>query len=94
MSQEFKAMQAQTPLFAGNKKMQEFLAGEAKARWNLLKKEDNYRIKLQRNISNRENEMNLESAPYETTTVEVSSVLTYGLTATATLAIVSVVLYF
>jgi len=26
--------------------MQEFLAGEAKARWNLLKKEDNYRIKL------------------------------------------------
>jgi len=26
--------------------MQEFLAGEAKAGWNLLKKEDNYRIKL------------------------------------------------
>jgi hypothetical protein len=31
MNQECKTMQAQTPLFADNKKMQEFLAGEAKA---------------------------------------------------------------
>ena len=93
MSQEFKTKQAQTPLFADNKKMQGFLAGEAKAGWDLLKKEDNYRIKLQRDISNRENDKNLDSDPYATT-VGVSSVLTDGLTATAPLAIVSVVLYF
>ena len=87
-------MQAQTPLFADNKKMQEFLAGEAKAGGgDLLKKEDNYPIKLQRDISNSENDKNLDSDPYATT-VGVSSVLTYGLTATAPLAIVSVVLYF
>jgi len=86
-------MQAQTSLFADNKKMQEFLAGEAKAGWDLLKKEDNYPIKLQRDISNRENDKNLDSDPYATT-VGVSSVLTDGLTATAPLAIVSVILYF
>ena len=73
--------------------MQGFLAGEAKAGWDLLKKEDNYRIKLQRDISNRENDKNLDSDPYATT-VGFSSVLTDGLTATAPLAIVSVILYF
>ena len=93
MNQECKTMQAQTPLFADNKKMQEFLAGEAKAGQDLLKKEDNYPSKLQRDISNRENDKNLDSDPYATT-VGVSSVLTYGLTATAPLAILSVVLYF
>ena len=93
MSQEFKTMQAQTPVFAENKEIQKFLAGKAKAEQDLLKKEDNYRIKLQRDISNRENDKNLDSDPYATT-VGVSSVLTYGLTATAPLAILSVVLYF
>ena len=93
MSQEFKTMQAQTPVFAENKEIQKFLAGKAKAEQDLLKKEDNYRIKLQRDISNRENDKNLDSDPYATT-VGVSSVLTDGLTATAPLAIVSVVLYF
>ena len=58
-------MQAQTPLFADNKKMQGFLAGEAKAGWDLLKKEDNYRIKLQRDISNHENNKILDSDPMQ-----------------------------
>jgi len=65
MSQEFKTKQAQTPLFADNKKMQGFLAGEAKAGWDLLKKEDNYRIKLQRDISNHENNKILDSDPMQ-----------------------------
>ncbi|MFT4817639.1 MAG: hypothetical protein ACI9IQ_003155 [Cyclobacteriaceae bacterium] len=93
MSQEFKTMQAQTPLFADSKKMQEILAIEAKAGWDLLEKEDNYRIKLQRDISNRENDKNLDSDPYATT-AGVSSVVTYVGTALLTLAIVSVILYF
>ena len=65
MSQEFKTKQAQTPLFADNKKMQGFLAGEAKAGWDLLKKEDNYRIELQRDISNHENNKILDSDPMQ-----------------------------
>ena len=45
--------------------MQGFLAGEAKAGWDLLKKEDNYRIKLQRDISNHENNKILDSDPMQ-----------------------------
>lgn len=93
MSQEYKIIQAQTPLFADTKKMQEVLASEAEAGWDLLEKEDNYRIKLQRDIANRSNDGNLTIDPYRTT-VGVSSVLTYGMTALATILIVSVILYF
>lgn len=92
MSQEFKTMQSQTPLFADAKKMQEVLVTEAKAGWDLLEKEDNYRIKLQRDISKRGNDGNLDFDAYRTT-VGVSSVLTYGLTALVTVVIVSVILY-
>ena len=93
MSQEYKTLQAQTPLFADTKKMQEILLEEAKAGWDLLEKEDNYRIKLQRDIDNRSNDENFLIDPYRTT-VGVSSVLTYGMTALATIVIVSVILYF
>ena len=92
MSQEFKTMQAQTPLFADTRKLQEVLAAEAKAGWDLLEKEDNYRIKLQRDISNREGDKDLDFDPYRTN-VGISSILTYGITALVTLAIVSVILY-
>ncbi len=92
MSQEFKTKQAQTPLFAGSKKLQEVLVAESKAGWDLLEKEDNYRIKLQRDISNRAGDKSLDFDAYRTT-VGVSSILTYGLTALVTVAIVSVILY-
>ena len=93
MNLEYKIVQAQTPLFASTEKMQEILAEEAKAGWNLLEKEDNYRIKLQRDISNRDNDKNLDFDAYRST-VGVSSVVTYTLTAAITIAIVSVILYF
>ncbi|MBL4582365.1 MAG: hypothetical protein JKY29_11140 [Gammaproteobacteria bacterium] len=93
MSLEYKTVQAQTPLFADSKKMQEILAVEAKAGWDLLEKEDNYRVKLQRSIDNRSNDENLSFDAYRTT-VGVSSVFTYGMTALATVMIVSVILYF
>ena len=93
MSQEYKTMQAQTPLFADSKKMQEVLAIEAKAGWDLLEKEDNYRIKLHRDISHRENDKNLGFDAYRSS-VGVSSVVTYVGTALLTIGIVSVILYF
>ncbi len=92
MSQEYKTVQAQTPLFADTDKMREILAEEAKAGWDLLEKEDNYRIKLQRDIENRSNDGNLDIDPYRST-VGVSSMLTYGLTALVTILIVSGILY-
>ena len=93
MELEYKVMQAQTPLFSDSKKMHEVLEQEAQAGWRLLEKEDNYKVRLQRDISHRENDENLEFDAYRST-VGVSSVLTYGITATVTIAIVSVILYF
>ncbi|MCG8415425.1 MAG: hypothetical protein MI746_14500 [Pseudomonadales bacterium] len=92
MELEYKVIQAQTPLFSDTAKMHEVLEQEAKAGWRLLEKEDNYKIRLQRDVSNRENDKNLDFDPYRST-VGVSSVITYGVTAVVTVAIVSVILY-
>jgi hypothetical protein len=93
MDLEYKTVQAQTPLFADSKKMHDILEEEAKAGWQLLWKEDNYKIKLQREISHRENDKILDFDAYRST-VGVSSVITYVGTALLTLGIVSVILYF
>lgn len=92
MDLEYKVIQSQTPLFADTAKMHEILAEEAKAGWRLLEKEDNYKIRVQRDISHRANDSGLGLDAYRTT-VGVSSVVTYGATALITLAIVSVILY-
>ncbi len=92
MELEYKIIQSQTPLFASTPKMLDVLAEEAKAGWRLLEKEDNYRVKLQRDIANRDNDKNLDFDAYRST-VGVSSAVTYGATALFTLAVVSVILY-
>ncbi|MFT6092729.1 MAG: hypothetical protein ACJA2Q_000618 [Pseudohongiellaceae bacterium] len=92
MELEYKTLQSQTPLFASAAKMHETLEQESKAGWSLLEKEDNYRIKLQRNTLNRANDKSLEFDAYRST-VGVSSVVTYGLTAAMTLGVVSIILY-
>lgn len=92
MDLEYKVIQSQTPLFADTAKMQEVLAEESKAGWRLLEKEDNYKIRVQRDISHRANDANLGLDAYRTT-VGVSSMVTYGVTALITLAVVSVILY-
>ncbi len=92
MELEYKVLQSQTPLFASTDKMQEVLAEEAKAGWRLLEKEDNFRLKLQRDISFRDNDANLDIDAYRST-VGISPVVAYGLTAIATIAIVSLILY-
>lgn len=93
MDIEYKTIQAQTPLFADSTKLHSVLDQEAKAGWQLLWKEDNYKVKLQRNISHRENDKNLDFDAYRSS-VGVSSVVTYVGTALLTLGIVSVILYF
>ena len=93
MELEYKVIQSQTPMFSDTAKMHEILDEEAKAGWRLLAKEDNYRLKLQRDISNRANDTALDIDAHRTT-VGVSSTVTKGATALLTLAIVSVILYF
>jgi hypothetical protein len=73
--------------------MQAVLAEEAKAGWRLLEKEDNFRIKLQRDISHRENDKNLDFDAYRST-VGVPAIMTYALSAAITIAIVSTIIWF
>ena len=92
MELEYKVITSQTALFGDTAKMHEVLDQEAKAGWRLLEKQDNYKIRLQREVSHRENDSNLDIDAYRTA-VGVSSMITYGAAATLTLVIVSMILY-
>lgn len=93
MNLEYKTIQCHTPIFADTNKMHKVLAEEAEAGWQLLAKEDNHKIKVQRDITHRENDKNLDFDAYRST-IGVSSIVTYVGTTLLTLAIVSVILYF
>lgn len=93
MEIEYKILQSQTPRFSDPAKMQEALAEEAKAGWSLLEKEDNFRLKLQRHISNRENDKNLDFDAYRST-IGVPAIMTYAASALVTILIVSTIIYF
>lgn len=92
MDLEYKVLQAQTPLFADTGKMQEILEEEARAGWRLIEKKDNYHLKLQREISHRDNDASLDFDAYRSN-VGLSATVTYGVTALVTLAVVALILY-
>lgn len=92
MALEFKVLHAQTPLFKDPEKLRSVLAEEAHAGWDLQEKLDNHRIKLQRETSHRDNDKDLDFDAYRST-VGVSPVVTYSITALVTIGIVSVILY-
>lgn len=91
MELEFKIIQSNTPMFAETAKMQQILAEEAKSGWSLVEKLDNYKIRLQRDISHRADDANRGIDAYRTS-VGVSSVVTYTITAVVTVVIVLVIL--
>jgi len=92
MALEYKTLHSQTPLFSDPERLRAILAEEARAGWDLVEKQDNYRIKLQRETSHRDNDGNLDFDAYRST-VGVSSLITYGATALITVAIVAMILY-
>lgn len=88
---EYKIIKSSTPTFANTAKMHTVLAKEAEAGWKLVGKEDNYQLKLQRDISHRDNDKNLSFDAYRVD-VGVSPVITYTITAVAALAVVAIIL--
>lgn len=87
MDVEYKIVQANTPLFSNTEKMNAILAEEAPAGWQLVEKMDNYKLRLRRDISARDNDSNLSFDPYRCQ-VGVNSVITYGATAIGTIGLV------
>ncbi len=87
MELEYKVVQSTTPLFAKIQNIEEVMAEESKAGWRLVEKLDNYKMRLQRDISHRANDKSLSFDPYRTQ-VGVNNALIYGITTVVTLGVV------
>ncbi len=87
MELEYKVVQSTTPLFAKRQNIEAIMAEEARAGWQLVEKFDNYKLRLQRDISHRANDKDLPFDAYRSQ-VGVSNVITYGLAAAITLGVV------
>jgi len=87
MDLEFKVLHSTTPLFTSSKKIDEIMAEESKAGWQLLEKLDNYKLRLQRNISHRSKDQDLGFDAYRSQ-VGVNNMIVYSITAAVTLGVV------
>lgn len=87
MDIEYKVIQSTTPHFAKTANLNKVLAEEAQSGWTLEEKVDNYKIRVQRNVSNRADDHNRSIDPYRSQ-VGPSNFLTYGIAAVLTLAVV------
>lgn len=87
MELEYKILQATTPHFASASNLQRVLSEEAQAGWTLVEKYDNYKIRLQRDISHRANDVDRQIDPYRVQ-VGPSNILTYGTATLLTLLVV------
>ncbi|MCB1665796.1 MAG: hypothetical protein KDI28_08425 [Pseudomonadales bacterium] len=87
MELEYKVVQASTPYFAKWQNIESVMAEEAKAGWRLLEKCDNYKLRLQRDISHRANDKALGFDPYRSQ-VGLNNAVVYGVTTVVTLAVV------
>jgi hypothetical protein len=87
MELEYKIVQSTTPLFTSAAKIEQVMAEESQAGWRLVEKFDNYKLRLQREISHRANDKNLNFDPYRSQ-VGVNNALIYGITTVVTLGVV------
>lgn len=86
-NREYKVITSNTPAFSSNEKLQQVLAEEAQAGWELEEKYDNFKIRVSRNKSARDNDANLNIDPYRTN-VGVNNVLYMGGAALVTIIVI------
>lgn len=87
METEYKIIQSTTPHFAKAENLNHILAEEAQAGWALVEKFDNYKLRLQREISHRSGDKERTIDPYRVH-VGPSNLVTYGAAALLTLVVV------
>jgi len=63
---EFKIVRSSTGKFDDRKFLQEVIAQEAKAGWEMLEKFDKYRVRFKRPVDKRKNDQYLDYDPYRT----------------------------
>ncbi|OFE12890.1 hypothetical protein PHACT_06835 [Pseudohongiella acticola] len=87
MELEYKIVQSTTPHFAKAANLKAILDEEAQAGWQLVEKFDNYKLRLQRDISHRAGDAARNVDAYRTQ-VGLSNFVTYGSATLLTLAVV------
>jgi hypothetical protein len=88
MELEYKIVQSTLPtIFSNRRKLETLLAEEARAGWQLVEKFDNFRIRMQRDISHRANDDKLDFDAYRCH-VGVPTVVTHSIAALVTMAAV------
>jgi hypothetical protein len=90
MELEYKIIQSTTPYFANTANLKQILEEEAESGWELLEKLDNYKIRVQRQISHRSDDATRNRDPYRSQ-VGPSNAITYGAAAIVTIAVVLLV---
>lgn len=87
MELEYKIVQSTTPHFAKSGQLSKVLEEESRAGWHLVEKFDNFKIRLQREISHREQDNGRSIDPYRCH-VGPNNWLTYGAATVATFIVV------
>lgn len=90
-NKEYKVLTSNTPAFSSREKMQRILEEEAQAGWRLVEKYDNFKIRVERDVSARENDANCPFDPYRTT-VGVNSAVYMGIAAVVTVLVIILVI--
>jgi len=90
MELEYKIVQSTTPHFAKTSNLKAVLDEEAQSGWQLVEKFDNYKVRLQRDISHRTGDGSRSVDAYRTQ-VGLSNFVTYGAATVLTLAVVIVI---
>lgn len=90
MELEYKIVQSTTPHFAKPEQLSRVLSEEAQAGWQLVEKFDNFKIRLQRDVSHREHDSSRNIDPYRCH-VGPSNWITYGAAAIATIIVVYII---
>ena len=91
MELEYKVVQSTTPHFAKPGNLKAVLDAEAQSGWQLVEKFDNYKIRLQRDISHRTGDASRDVDAYRTQ-VGLSNWVTYSSAAILTIAVVLIIL--
>lgn len=87
MELEYKVVQSTTPHFVKTGNLKAVLDEEAQSGWQLVEKFDNYKIRLQRDVSHRTGDATRDVDAYRTQ-VGLSNFVTYGAASLLTLAVV------
>lgn len=86
-NKEHKVITSNTPIFGSTEKMKQILDEEAQAGWDLEEKLDNFKIRVSRDKSARDNDHNCAVDPYRTT-VGVNTLLYMAAAAVITLIVI------